>query len=81
MGHLESWWNTHVVPHGLGIKIDVVDAAALLAEEVAMRFHVGTKPACGPIQIHLPDQTTLHQRVQAVVNRGHGNIGHGLLGP
>ena len=33
-----------------------------------------------PIQVHLADQAAFHQRVQAIVNRGHGNLRHLLLG-
>ena len=34
-----------------------------------------------PIQVDLADQPAFYERIQAIVNRGHGNIGHPLLGP
>ncbi len=52
-----------------------------VAIKMTMLAHVRTKARRAALQGHLPHQPALHQRVQAVIDRGHGNDGHGPLGP
>src|SRR2546422_262280 len=52
-----------------------------VAIKMTMLAHVRTKARRATLQGHLPHQPALHQRVQAVIDRRHGNDGHGPLGP
>ena len=53
---------------------------ARIAVKVAMLLHVRAKTRRPAVDVHLPRHTALHQRVEAVVNRRHGNIGHLAFG-
>lgn len=62
-------------------QIHVKNRVAGIAVKMAVLVHVRAKARCAAIQRDLPGQPALYQRVEAVVNRGHGNIRHGLFGP
>ena len=46
-----------------------------------MLLHVRAIPHCEPVDIDLLDEPALHERVEAIINRGYGNVRHPLLGP
>ena len=46
-----------------------------------MLLHVRAIPHGEPVDIDLLDEPALHERVEAIINRGHGNIRHPLLRP
>ena len=45
-----------------------------------MLLHVWAIAHCETVDIDLLDEAALHERVEAIVNRGHGNVRHALLG-
>ena len=46
-----------------------------------MLFHVRAIPHRKTVDIDLLDEPAFHERVEAIINRGHGNVRHALLGP
>src|SRR5258708_32934645 len=60
-------------------EVDVVGAAAMVAVKMMMVLHVRAVTRGGPVQIDQTDQATIHQRIEAIVNGGHGNLRHFLL--
>jgi len=67
-------------PSGLGRQIDIENILAGITIKMAMFAHVRAKTGRAAFERNLANDTALHQRVQAIVNCGHGNIGHGPLG-
>lgn len=47
---------------------------------MAVLAHVRAEPRRAAVQLHLPDQPALHQRVQAIIDGGVGNVRHVFLG-
>src|SRR5438309_31327 len=60
-------------------QVNVVGAAAMVAVKMMVVLHVRAVTRGGPVQIHQADQATVHQRIEAIVNGGHGNLRHFLL--
>jgi len=54
--------------------------AALVTMIMGVVLHVRAEPGGAALQLYLPREAGLHEGIQAVVNRGVGNLGHGLLG-
>ena len=48
--------------------------------KVAMLPHIRAKTRRAAVHIHLPRHPGLHERIQAIVNRCHGNFRHPVLG-
>src|ERR1035437_7916908 len=48
---------------------------------MTMLLHVRAKARRAAFELDLAHEAALYQRVEAVINRGHGNVGHGLFGP
>jgi hypothetical protein len=48
---------------------------------MSMFFHVGTKPGGAPVENYQANQPALDECVKAIVDGGHGNVGHIRLGP
>ena len=48
---------------------------------MAVLAHIRAKTRCAAVQDDEADQPAFYQRIEAVVNRGHGNVGHGFFGP
>ena len=65
---------------GIGRQIDIVGATAFIAIKVVMFSHVGAITPGHPVQVDLPNQPALHEGIEAIVNRGHRNIGQSVLG-
>ena len=65
---------------GLLRQTNIKYILARVAIKMAMLLHVWAKPGRPTLQTDLPDESALYQRVQAVIDRGHGNIGHFALG-
>ncbi len=63
-------WNIHVKNRSTGI-----------AMAMAMLMHVRAVTGRPAIDRHLPRHPALHQGIQAIINRGHGNFRHRVLGP
>jgi hypothetical protein len=61
------------------IKVD--DPLAGIAVKVGMFPHVWAITCGCTVQIHLTDESAIHQGIEAVVNRGQRNIIHGLTCP
>jgi len=59
-----------------GRHFNIRHFAATIAEKMTMFPHVRTKPRGAAVQGHLPEQTTLHQDAEAVVNGGKRDLGH-----
>ena len=53
---------------------------AAVTIKMTVLLHIRTKPRRPAIHRHLPRQAGTHQCVQAVVNRGHGNLRHLTFG-
>jgi hypothetical protein len=45
-----------------------------------MFLHVGAIPGGAPVQFHLAQKAGFGQSIQAIVNGGHGDVGHFRLG-
>lgn len=60
-------------------QIHVEDSTALVAIKMTMLPHVWAKPSRTSVEIHLANQITLNQSVQAVVNRRHRDLRHRFL--
>ena len=41
---------------------------------MAMFAHIRAKPGGAAIELHLPHEAALYQGIEAVINRGHGNV-------
>src|SRR6185369_10158673 len=63
-----------------GGPIDIENGLAGIAIKVAMLLHIRAKAGRAAFEGDLPHQAASHQRVEAIVNGRHGNIGHGGLG-
>src|SRR5258708_198178 len=63
-----------------GNKINVKNAAAFIAVEVAMFLHVGAVAGGGTVKVDVPDHTAFHEGIEAIVNCGHRDIRHTGLG-
>jgi hypothetical protein len=61
-------------------QVNIEHFGAAVAVKVAMLPHIWAKTRRPTIDVHLPRHTALHQRVEAIVNRRHGNIRHLALG-
>ena len=61
-------------------QIHVKNRAAGIAIKMAVLVHVRAKARRAAVQRHLPGQPAFYQRVEAVVNRGVGNLRHRSLG-
>ena len=62
-------------------QVHVKHRVARIAIKMAVLAHVRAEPGGAAIQRHLSGEPALYQCIKAVVNRGHGNIRHGLFGP
>ena len=80
-GRLKTLWNLHRAALPVLREIDIEHPAADIAEKVEMFAHVRAIMHGHAVQIDLPNQTALHQRGQAVIDCGHRNLRHALLGP
>ena len=77
----ETIWNRDGGLGGIGQQIDIVGATAFVAIKVVMFAHVGAIAPRHTVQVDFPNQPALHEGIEAIVNRGHGNLGQGFLGP
>jgi hypothetical protein len=77
--HLETQGKADITLAG-AIRIHVKSPAALLAKKVVVPLHVRAVARGAAVLVHLSYQTALHQGVEGVVHRGHGDLGHGLFG-
>src|ERR1017187_3711895 len=66
---------------GLNRQVNVKDTVAPIAIKVAVLPHIRAKPGRPPLQGHLPRHPTLHQGVQAIIDRRHRNLRHVPLRP
>jgi hypothetical protein len=64
----------------IGVKIDIENPAALITMKVAMLVHVRAVPHGSPVEVHLFDEVALDQKIEAIIDRRHRNLGHRLLG-
>ena len=61
-------------------QTNIKNAFAGVAIKMAVLAHVGAKMRRTAVQSNLPDQPTLDQSVQAVIDCRHGNIRHFIFG-
>jgi hypothetical protein len=61
-------------------QVQVEHPAAICAMKMPVLVHVRTEPYRSPLHLNLTRDPGLNQRIQAVVNRRHGDVGHRLLG-
>ena len=73
--HRDGWLG------GIRQQIDIVGATAFVTIKMVMIQHVGAIAPRHTIQIDLPNQPAFHEGIEAIVNRGHRNIGQSFLGP
>jgi hypothetical protein len=64
----------------LRFQINIEYVLAAVTIEMAMFPHIWTEPGSATLHGHLPRQSALDKRVQAIINCGHGNIRHRPLG-
>ena len=57
----------------------IENTLARVAIKMTMLLHVRTKPGGSALDGHLAGQTAFDQRVQAVIHRGHRDVGHFAL--
>ncbi len=65
---------------GLGRQVDIENVFAMVAIKMTVFTHVRAKPGRTTLECNLPHHATFDQRIEAIVHRGHGNIGHVALG-
>ena len=65
---------------GFGPQLNIENAFTGITIKMAMLGHVRAKMRRATVQSHLPDQSALDQRVQAVINCRHRNIWHSTFG-
>src|SRR6185312_5018796 len=75
----KSLWQSDAVGSLAG-QINIEHFGANVAIKVAMLAHVRAKTGRAAVHVHLPRHAGLHEGVEAVVDGGHGNIGHFALG-
>ena len=63
-----------------GGEIDIKNTAAAVTIKMTVLLHIGAVPGGGTLQVYLADEVAFDQRIQAIVDRGHGNIRHPLFG-
>jgi len=61
-------------------QINIEHPGAIVAIKVAMLLHVRAKTGGAAINIHLAGHAALDERIEAVIDRGHRDIGHFALG-
>ena len=66
---------------GVRQQIDIVSATAFVAIKVVMVQHVGAIAPGHAVQIDFPNQPAFHEGIEAIVNRGHGNLRHSPFRP
>ena len=81
MSHGKALGNLNSGQRAFRWCINIVNGPARVAIEMKMLVHVGTIPGRASIEIDLPHESALHQRVQAVVDGGDGDLGTPLFGP
>ena len=67
-------------PIGPGRQIDIENILTGITIKMAMFAHVRAKTGRAAFERNLANDAALHQRVQAIIDCSHGNIGHGPLG-
>ena len=55
-------------------QVHIKHRVARIAIKMAMFAHVRAEPGGAAVELHLAHQAALYQGIEAVVNRGHGNI-------
>ena len=75
----KTFWQSDA-SRSLAGQVNIEHFGAVVAIKVAMLAHVRAKTRGAAVDIHLTSHAGLNQGVQAVVNRGHGNIRHLALG-
>lgn len=55
-------------------QIHIKHRVARIAIKMAMLAHVRAKPGGAAVELHLAHEAALYQGIEAVVNRGHGNV-------
>ena len=75
--HMKPFRNRR--PFGLSRKLHIENALATYAVEMAMLGHIRAKMCRAAVQGHLPDQPTLYQGIETVINCRHRNLGHSRL--
>ena len=66
---------------GISRQRHIEHRAALVTVIMAMLLHVWAITCRTALELHLAHEAAFHQRIEAIINRGHGNIRHGLFGP
>ena len=60
-------------------KIHVIDPAAVVAIKMAMLLHVRAITRGRALEVHMADEPALDEGIEAIINRGHGDIRHPLF--
>ena len=79
-GRLETIRHRDGRSGGIRRQIDIVGATAFIAIKVVMFPHIGAITPGHPVQVDLPNQPALHEGIEAIVNRGHRDVGQSFLG-
>ena len=75
---LEPFWQRQPGP---GRQANIINTTTGITIKMAMFGHIRTKTSRATIERHLPDQSALNQRVEAVIDRGHRNFRPVMFGP
>ena len=55
-------------------QVHIKHRIARIAIKMAMLAHVRTEPGGAAVELHLAHEAAFYQGIEAVVNRGHGNV-------
>jgi hypothetical protein len=77
MIHFETFRSRH--DRGIRWQRDIKNFAARIAKIMAMLLHVRAKARRAAFKLHLPDEATLHERIQTIINRRVRNLRHRLF--
>lgn len=58
----------------LNRRLNIEHLFAGITIKVAMLAHIRAKARRAPLHVDLAHQPAMHQRIQAIINRGHGNF-------
>ena len=70
-------WNAGLRFHW---QIHIINPATRVAIKMAVLVHVGTKSRRAPVELHLADQAAFDKCIQAIIDRGMGNLRHRAFG-
>ena len=61
-------------------QIHVKDRVAAIAVKMPVLAHIGAEPGGAAVELHLAHEAAADERIEAVIDRGHGDVRHAPFG-